>query len=96
MGWSSGSGLLCQVIEIIEEHCHPDTDKVTLFTELITEFEDYDCDTINECLGQSPSFDIAYEKLYPESLDVMDSDYSDEDDLWEREINCDGDGEEDE
>lgn len=66
MGWASGSDLLSDLIEIIEEHCHPDTDKVALFKEIIIAFEDHDCDTTCECLAQSPNFDIAFEELYPD------------------------------
>ena len=65
MGWSNGSSILADVIEAIEEHAHPESDKVAMFEAIITAFEDADCDTTSECLAQSPSFDEAYERIHP-------------------------------
>ncbi len=74
MGWSSGSSILADVIEAIEEHASADCDKVGMFERIIEAFEDADCDTTGECLAQSPAFDEAYARLHPdESDDWLDS-----------------------
>lgn len=71
MGWASGSILLSEIVEIIEEHSDRSVgDRVEMYKRIIEAFEDADCDTINECLDQSSDFDEAYRQLYPnEDLD---------------------------
>ena len=71
MGWSSGSGLMADIIEAVEEYAHPDSDKVTMFAAMIEAFEGYDCDNLCECLGHSPNFDLAFERLNPEYAEDM-------------------------
>lgn len=66
MGWARGSSLLCDLIEIIEEGVPADTDKVALFKQIITAFEDMDCDTIGECMNQNSAFDQAVKLLHPD------------------------------
>ena len=62
MGWASGSGLMSEIIEIVEEHFPSIGEKDELFFNMIKVFADADCDTLDECLGQSPSFDDALSK----------------------------------
>lgn len=64
MGWGSGSRLMGNIILSIEQ-TDPEIDhdtKVLLFSILIEEFEQRDCDTLDECVGQSDAFDEAYWK----------------------------------
>jgi hypothetical protein len=66
MGWNTGADLMADIIELIEEHGGT-VHRTALYTELIKLFEDpYDCDVMDECLGQSPDFDAAYRLVHPE------------------------------
>lgn len=72
MGWSTGSRLMSEIIEMIEEHFPPIVGKDELFYNLIKIFTEYDCDTLDECLGQSPSFDDALSKHHAHFSDWDD------------------------
>lgn len=64
MSWSSGSQLLCQVrdsVMTLDNTSHEDL--VHVFKYIIQDFRDFDCDTIDECLGVAAPFDEAYEEL---------------------------------
>lgn len=39
------------------------------YEEIITAFEDEDCDTLEECLGEDKAFDKALENIEPEKLE---------------------------
>lgn len=62
MGWSSGSSLLCEVVQIIENHVTEQHDLPDLYDGLILAFEAYDCDTLDECEGLSADFDDALKR----------------------------------
>lgn len=64
MGWSSGSPLMSRVIEAVAEHVPNNKSKLELFVDLIEAFEDFDCDTLDECLGEDAMFDAAYKEVY--------------------------------
>lgn len=66
MGWSSGSELACKMIDLIEYLSDNEDEKIKVFHDMIGHFEDVDCDTIYECLGESSAFDKAYKELYPD------------------------------
>lgn len=84
MGWASGSILLSNIISRTKLlKLDPDKAKA-VYTILIDEFEDNDCDTTYECLGIDSSFDSAYYELYPDRLEDED-DYLDEEYLDEEE-----------
>jgi hypothetical protein len=73
MGWASGSGLFGNLIDIMMEHI-PDKDmRVALYMDMIEAFENRDCDTLDECYGHDPAFDIAWRETYPD-LDAYDED----------------------
>ena len=65
MGWASGSRLLSACIQDVELTV-PEPYRKALYKRLIMSFEDKDCDTIDECLGDYDLFDEAYYELYPE------------------------------
>lgn len=80
MGWASGSSLMGVIIEEIEELDIDYDTKVDLYKILINAFEDRDCDTLMECLEDSPAFDEAYKSLYKEKYDEDYDEYFEDDD----------------
>jgi hypothetical protein len=85
MGWGSGSGLMSSIIDAIQEEEIDDTVRQTIYQILIESFEDYDCDTLDECVGTDPAFDKAYYQIHPQE------DNDDDDDCYfEQEYNDDG------
>ena len=75
MGWGSGSRLFSEIIESLEEADITHEQRKTVYSVLIEKFEDYDCDTLMECLGVDRAFDEVYRSLYPDE----DEEYDDED-----------------
>lgn len=65
MGWASGSSLFSRVIEAVEKSVPNEATKIQLYQDLIEAFEDRDCDTLDECLGTSDTFDDLWEAMYP-------------------------------
>jgi hypothetical protein len=59
MGWASGSSLMRLIISQSR-----DSIKVENYVDLIDAFEEYDCDTLDECLGICNNFDIAYSRVH--------------------------------
>lgn len=70
MGWASGSRLMSSVIDVIATNVDDEETRVTLYLGLIEVFEHFDCDTMDECLGNDDAFDEAYKEYY----DVEDED----------------------
>lgn len=66
MGWGSGSTLMSDVIDVVEEVVPDHATRVRLYSGLILAFEDKDCDTLDECVGESKAFDQAYRHFYPD------------------------------
>ena len=60
MGWASGSTLFSKVIEVIEANVAGQKSREEIYKGLIEAFEEADCDTLDECLGDDPAFDAAY------------------------------------
>jgi hypothetical protein len=61
MSWSGGSEIMSQIISNIKDKMDPE-DRETLYKELITSFEDKDCDTLYECLNEDSVFDKVYKE----------------------------------
>lgn len=76
MGWSSGSSLFSEIISVIKDNVIDDLIRKEIYTSLIPAFEEEDCDTLEECLGEDDAFDDAYHDYYPEIED--NSEYDDE------------------
>lgn len=57
MGWASGSDLAHRLIVACKKNIKDDTVREKIYIELIDAFEDYDCDTLCECVGVDPLFD---------------------------------------
>lgn len=68
MGWSSGSELASKMIELID-YLYDDKNEpiiLDIYHDMIVAFEDCDCDSLHECIGESSLFDKAYKEMYPE------------------------------
>lgn len=57
MGWSRGSALFARIAEVIESVISNEDDRAELYEEMITAFEEFDCDTLHECAGIDPVLD---------------------------------------
>ncbi len=57
MGWARGSEILGDIICLIEENVLDDYTRRKLYEGLKQIFSNYDCDTIEECMGISNIFD---------------------------------------
>ena len=59
MGWSSGSSLMSEIIEVFKEKFPEEKIRQDVYEELITIFEAYDADTLEECVDDDPVFEKA-------------------------------------
>ena len=60
MGWASGSALAASLIDVICEEVPSNDARRSIYQVLIKEFEDCDCDTLDECLAIDPVFDDVF------------------------------------
>lgn len=74
MGWASGSRLASELIEALAEVVDDDEVRQAYYSKMIEIFEDYDCDTLDECCGFDPAFDEAWD----EYTEVDATDWSEE------------------
>jgi hypothetical protein len=59
MGWSSGSILMQAIIGAIKPVVPDEKLRQRIYTSIIPEFENSDCDTLYECEGTDDAFDAA-------------------------------------
>ncbi len=76
MGWSTGSIIMEELIREFKNILDSDARELVYKT-IIPIFEDYDADSLMECMGVDRVFDHAFEDLHPEDVDS----YWDEDDI---------------
>lgn len=77
MGWSTGSSIFDEIMTVLEKNVPDFQSRVDIYKELITIFEDYDCDTLYEC---HKSGDEAFDEAWEELNEQDDEDeYDDED-----------------
>jgi len=76
MGWATGSNLMEDVIYGIKIEIEDFDTRVKVYKVLITGFEEYDCDTLQECIGLDEAFDEAYESFgYDIDNDIDNDDF---------------------
>lgn len=75
MGWAGGSHLMQEIIDVLNEVGVEDSQKKTIYSKLIEAFQNEDCDTLEECLGEDKVYDEALQAADPEGW----SDYVQED-----------------
>lgn len=67
MGWSSGSKVFSEIIQVLLETVENDETRKEIYAGLIEIFENTaDCDTLYECKGEDDAFDEVLEEYYPE------------------------------
>jgi hypothetical protein len=79
MSWSKGSMIMSEIIEALIDTISDD-ERVEVYSALIDIFENYDCDTLNECLEIDEVFDEVYREKYPEEDEVVEEELEDWDD----------------
>lgn len=65
MGWGSGSTVFSEVIAVMKEKVEDAEIRAEIYRDLIDVFENADCDTLDECVGDDKVFDEVWEELYP-------------------------------
>lgn len=83
MGWASGSGVLTRVIDVIENNVKDDDTKYYIYVGLINVFQEYDCDTLDECLDISDAFDTAFNDVDNYSEIKVKDDEEDEEEEYD-------------
>lgn len=83
MGWASGSELLLKIVQSLQEHVADDNVREDIYIDIIQAFENLDCDTIYEVLGEDEAFDAAYHLVAEDDEDDFKpiADEEDDDDI---------------
>jgi hypothetical protein len=66
MGWSGGSGLFRELIDVVNLEVKNPLIRKKIYEKMIKAFEGYDCDTLQECLGQDDIFDLVFLEQNPD------------------------------
>jgi len=66
MGWASGSGVMREIIEVVQADIKDPEVRLHLYKGIITALEGQDWDTQNECEGQDDAYDKALMELHPD------------------------------
>ncbi len=77
MSWSRGSGIFTEIIEALNDADVDDSQREKIYTSLIEIFEDFDCDTLDECLGDDPVFDRVFKQS------TAEEEIEDEEEDWD-------------
>lgn len=70
---------MSEIIESIMENVSDAAERADLYSELIGIFEDYDCDTLEECLEIDEVFDEVWTEKYPDEEEILEE----EEDIWD-------------
>lgn len=66
MGWASGSGMMDEIIDAMNEVGLDEVTRKELYEKFIEIFENQDCDTLQECEGKDTAFDDALKTVHPD------------------------------
>ena len=67
MGWASGSEVMSGIIRTAKRHVPDEKTRVLIYRDIVDVLRDRDWDTLNECCGEDPAYDIIYNEIYPDS-----------------------------
>lgn len=70
MGWSSGTRIFSEIMEVVKEHVDEATRK-DIYEQLIEIFQEADCDNLEECLGEDDVFDDVWKELYSDTEEEL-------------------------
>lgn len=76
MGWASGSGLMSDIVERLNDTDLDEESRIKVYEILISCFEEFDCDTLEECTGTDNAFDQVFYTLYPPDDEQWNDDNS--------------------
>ncbi len=65
MGWGRGSELMSELIEAAKLAIPNDGARCNFYQDVIVAFEEYDCDTLDECTGEDEAFKKAMHVIHP-------------------------------
>lgn len=82
MGWSSGSVLMSNIIEALDNEIDDMDTKRRIYKTIIPAFENMDCDTLGECINESIEFKHAYAELNPDEFEWDEDGCLIEDEDW--------------
>ena len=80
MSWNNGSEFFSSIIEILKDTVGDIPTRSDIYERLIPVFENADCDTLGECVGEDVAFDSVWETLYP--TDTEEEYYDEETGDW--------------
>lgn len=66
MGWSSGTKVFRDVVEILKEKIDDFDLRVEMYVDLIDVFSNHDWDNYDEILGEDEAYDEAFKQLFGE------------------------------
>ena len=71
MGWSAGSRLFRNLIEVIQDNVDDEDIRVEIYREMIDLFEMMDCENLKDLYEETDdgAYDTAYSELYPNLKD---------------------------
>jgi hypothetical protein len=77
MGWASGSRFAIELIDAAKVTVTNEVERAAFYEKMIYVFEDADCDTLDECVGNDDVFDEVWNELYPSDdySDLEEEDY---------------------
>ena len=75
MSWKSGSSLMSSIIHKMKDTELDDELRKEVYIILIEEFEDYDCDSLYECVDEDEAFKAAFNDLHPGVYDHEEDDW---------------------
>lgn len=70
MSWASGSYLFSEIIESLIRNRVDPSIRAEIYTDLIDAFENADCDTLYECVGDDFVFDRIMKQKYKDEENV--------------------------
>jgi hypothetical protein len=65
MGWSEGSSLMSEVIAAVQDAGVGSAARTMIYIDLIRAFRIRDADTLRDCLGEDPAYDVAWRVWFP-------------------------------
>ena len=65
MGWTSGSSIMSEIIETVENLVPNFNTRKEMYKRFIEIFENEDCDTLEECLDDSLAYKEAFQEVHP-------------------------------
>lgn len=63
MGWGSGSSLMREIVDIVQDNVGDPDKRFYMYIDLIHAFEAKDADTLDECMVIDEEYDRAYRQV---------------------------------